>query len=419
MIFFSLTILSGGSLGWTAPENNQGGFEGVVSGESGQKIPAVEITFVKEDGSVVERVTTDEDGNYSISLGEVRYWVRATHPDYEDYSSFPEFLEVTDDGYQTLDIVLRVPRVTTVLLVRHAEKAYDPQNPDDPDLSLAGWGRAKKLAYVARKAGVTAIYATPAKRTQQTVQPLADFFLKLDIIDEDYRPGRQILLNHEGDVVLVANHSMGEIRGIIDQLGGNSCNGQVEYHEFDNLFVVTCGPSDTNVVNLQYGVSNTPEHPVVCTNQMATILLVRYAEPDNNSLSQAGRLRVEKLAHVVRKAGVDSIYASEDIPTQETAQHLVDELEEIKEANSYDSDKVQEFVDHVLLSEQLKGKTVVVAGENDTLSEIINELGGSPIPSLFEDEYDNLFVVTVYEPSELHGICQNSSPELHRFDGNR
>ena len=59
----------------------------------------------------------------------------------------------------------------TVLLVRHAEKAAGGS--DDPPLSPAGEARARVLAHVAGSAGVSAIYHTQYKRTQQTVAPLA------------------------------------------------------------------------------------------------------------------------------------------------------------------------------------------------------------------------------------------------------
>src|SRR5882672_9651372 len=63
--------------------------------------------------------------------------------------------------------------VTTVILIRHAEKNIEPNNPD-PDLSPAGQTRAQELARMFSATGVNAIYATQYKRTQQTVKPLAD-----------------------------------------------------------------------------------------------------------------------------------------------------------------------------------------------------------------------------------------------------
>ena len=60
--------------------------------------------------------------------------------------------------------------VTTVILVRHAEKNIEPNNPD-PDLSPAGQRRAQELARMFSGAGVNTIYATQYKRTQETVRP--------------------------------------------------------------------------------------------------------------------------------------------------------------------------------------------------------------------------------------------------------
>src|SRR5215212_4100843 len=63
--------------------------------------------------------------------------------------------------------------VTTVILVRHAEKKIEPANPD-PDLAPEGVARAQEIARIFGNAGINAIYATHYKRTQQTVKPLAD-----------------------------------------------------------------------------------------------------------------------------------------------------------------------------------------------------------------------------------------------------
>jgi hypothetical protein len=68
------------------------------------------------------------------------------------------------------------------------------------------------------------------------------------------------------------------------------------------------------------------------------------------------------------------------------------------QVNPYNSDDVQGFVNQ-LLSDHA-GEVVVVAGQDDTVSEIIKELGGSPIPPIFENEYDNLFVITIYKTGE-------------------
>ena len=64
--------------------------------------------------------------------------------------------------------------ITTIILVRHAEKIIDPNNPD-VDLSAAGQARAQEIARMFGDAGINAIYATQYQRTQETVKPLSEF----------------------------------------------------------------------------------------------------------------------------------------------------------------------------------------------------------------------------------------------------
>jgi broad specificity phosphatase PhoE len=77
-------------------------------------------------------------------------------------------------------VVLAAPAAAqqTVFLVRHAERADSGQATGstmatDSDLSEAGRTRAAKLAAVLADSGITAIYSTEYKRTQQTAAPLA------------------------------------------------------------------------------------------------------------------------------------------------------------------------------------------------------------------------------------------------------
>src|SRR5690242_7695936 len=62
--------------------------------------------------------------------------------------------------------------ITTFILIRHAEKDLT-QSTNDPDLSAEGKARATRLVEVLKKTDIQAIYSTPFKRTQQTVEPLA------------------------------------------------------------------------------------------------------------------------------------------------------------------------------------------------------------------------------------------------------
>ncbi len=144
--------------------------------------------------------------------------------------------------------------VTTVLLVRHADR-------DDGSLNAAGLERADKLAHVALKAGVMAVYTTDTERTRRTARPLADL-LNLDPLiyqvgsaDQIKEFAARLQRDHRGDVVLVVGHNP-TVPRTIDALGGNSANCSVgtAYDEYDDLCVVTIyGPGRVRVLNLQYG----------------------------------------------------------------------------------------------------------------------------------------------------------------------
>ncbi len=146
--------------------------------------------------------------------------------------------------------------LTTIILVRHAEKNIEPTNPN-PDLSPAGRARAEELVRVLRNAGVTAIYATQYGRTQQTVQPLATALgLPVRNVDSGNTAElvRQITLDHRGGVVFLAGHN-NTVPEIIKALSGESLP-TIPETEYDNMFVVTIYQSGrAKTTRLKYGVA--------------------------------------------------------------------------------------------------------------------------------------------------------------------
>jgi broad specificity phosphatase PhoE len=118
---------------------------------------------------------------------------------------------------------------TTVILVRHAERADTPEKPErDPGLSAAGVERANRLTDYLRNAGISAIYSTPFLRTRDTVQPLAKA-LGLTISETGSPSGQpiaqfskelaeRILRENSGKTVLVVGHS-NTIPPVITALG--------------------------------------------------------------------------------------------------------------------------------------------------------------------------------------------------------
>ena len=144
--------------------------------------------------------------------------------------------------------------ITTIILVRHAEKIIDPNNPD-VDLSPAGQARAQELVRMFSDAGITAIYATQYKRTQETVKPLADKLgLKVNVINSKTTSDllAQIHTQNSGQTVFIAGHN-NTVPEIIFALGGTKYPAIPE-SEYDNLFVVTVyRTGHAKVVKMKYG----------------------------------------------------------------------------------------------------------------------------------------------------------------------
>lgn len=144
--------------------------------------------------------------------------------------------------------------VTTVIVVRHAEKNIEPANPD-PDLSPAGQARAQELARMFGATGVNALYATQFKRTQQTVKPLADRLgLSAAIVEAKNTQEliRQILTTHRGQTIIVAGHN-NTAPEIVKALGGGDFP-VIPENEFDNMFIVTVYRfGRAKVVEIKYG----------------------------------------------------------------------------------------------------------------------------------------------------------------------
>jgi 2,3-bisphosphoglycerate-dependent phosphoglycerate mutase len=137
-------------------------------------------------------------------------------------------------------VAVHAAPVTTVILVRHAEKAAAPA--DDPPLTEEGTARAERLARMLASSGVTTIYTTPFMRTRGTAAPLATA-LKLKPLEVKTGPAyaaevaRLIREKHAGGTVLVVGHS-NSTQNVMKALGVTSAP-KIEETEFDNLFVVT------------------------------------------------------------------------------------------------------------------------------------------------------------------------------------
>ena len=148
--------------------------------------------------------------------------------------------------------------VTTIILVRHAEKNIEPNNPD-PDLSPEGLERAQEIARVFGETGINAIYATQYKRTQQTVKPLADrtgVAVKLLQANQTDELVNQLQTTNRGQTVFIAGHN-NTVPAIVTTLSGDTYS-TIPESEFDNLYIVTIYRfGKAKVVKLKYGKAST------------------------------------------------------------------------------------------------------------------------------------------------------------------
>jgi broad specificity phosphatase PhoE len=145
----------------------------------------------------------------------------------------------------------------TIILVRHAEKMIVPPENKDPDLSVEGEARAKEIARMFGGSGITAIYATQYKRTQQTVKPLAERLRVPVTLVEAKKTSdlvAQIRARGAGETVFIAGHN-NTVPEIIAALGGPSLP-IIPETEFDNLYILTIqGDGVAKLVKLKFGSS--------------------------------------------------------------------------------------------------------------------------------------------------------------------
>jgi len=146
--------------------------------------------------------------------------------------------------------------VTTIVVVRHAEKAAEG---DDPGLTAAGRARAAALAGMLEHAGVTAIYSSQFRRTRETVDPLSERVgvpVTVEPITADNAStyardlARHVLERHEGETVVVVNHS-NTVPAIVEALGGGPVPAMSEA-EYDHVYIVLRGASGARTISAGY-----------------------------------------------------------------------------------------------------------------------------------------------------------------------
>lgn len=139
--------------------------------------------------------------------------------------------------------------------------------------------------------------------------------------------------------------------------------------------------------------SSTPA--VKDSDTAATFVIVRHAEkstddPQDPSLSEAGKARAQSLARLLADAPLGAAYATGYRRTQQTAQPAAD-ARGVK-ITIYDAKLPATTLASQLRAAHAHG-TVLVVGHSNTVPDIVSALSGQPVDAISDDRYDLVYRV--------------------------
>jgi len=134
-----------------------------------------------------------------------------------------------------------------------------------------------------------------------------------------------------------------------------------------------------------------------------TVFLVRHAERADGGagappsmtmgadpeLSEAGRARAESLSAMLKDAKITAIITTEYKRTQQTAAPLAKIL-----GLTVTTIKANQPAD-VMSAVKAATGNVLIVGHSNTMPDVMKALGAPPPAAIADNEYDNLFVLTV------------------------
>ena len=137
-----------------------------------------------------------------------------------------------------------------------------------------------------------------------------------------------------------------------------------------------------------------------------SVIIVRHAERQtgegDDGLSEAGRQRADRLAAMLRDAGITHIFVSDLRRTLETAQPLA-KLRNLSPTRmaipaqgrrKISASELQVRATLLAISKLPRTAVVLVVGHSNTVPMFLTRLGHGPIVRIGDTEFDNLFVVT-------------------------
>jgi len=142
--------------------------------------------------------------------------------------------------------------ITTLILIRHAEKMEDGSK--NPQLSPLGYDRSLRLAELLQNANISSIYSTDFQRTTNTVKPIATV-LSLSITTYNSFDAAfisSILSRHRGETVLLCGHS-NTTPQLLNLLVKEEKYAPLKEDEYNKIFVVSItNKGEAKVLELSY-----------------------------------------------------------------------------------------------------------------------------------------------------------------------
>ncbi len=139
-----------------------------------------------------------------------------------------------------------------------------------------------------------------------------------------------------------------------------------------------------------------------------TVFLVRHAEKEDEPkqdppLKKEGVTRSQELARILSTANIKAIYTSQFLRTKQTAEPLTAKSGASVTALTLKpnpanlrliaEESTAEVVNKIL---QRPGESTLVIGHSNWIPDVIKALGGDVVPTIDEQKFDDLFIVTVY-----------------------
>ena len=139
-----------------------------------------------------------------------------------------------------------------------------------------------------------------------------------------------------------------------------------------------------------------------------TVFLIRHAERENEPrqdppLKPEGVARSQELVRLLAASNIKTIITSQFTRTKKTAEPLATKLglsatvitlkSNPSNPRQIAEESTREVVNKVL---ERPGENVLVVGHSNSIPDVIKMLGGDVVPTIDEQKFNDLFVVTVY-----------------------